>query len=116
MTQKIVSFEVAEYIKKAGYPQEGDWWYTQDGDDLSDCLMPNYQGFYAPTYLDVWLWLWREKGLRLSVEYTRATETEYESWCTLNQEHLCNLPVSNGDAEEAIEKSIKYIIDNDLIK
>lgn len=54
--------------------------------------------------------------MRLSVEYVRATETKYESWCTLNQEHLHNLPVSNGDPEEAIEKTIDHLCDNNLIK
>lgn len=114
---KRVSFETAKALKEAGYPQIGEYWY--DGSGLccySESDVDEIGYIFSPTYVEVWLWLWREKGLRLSIEYTRATETEYESWCTLNQEHLCNLPVSNGDPEEAIEKSIKYIIDNDLIK
>lgn len=130
---KRVSFEVAKALKEAGYPQgvlpkilkEKSFPMYYNGD-----FVPNYVYFYAyyittfdtnlcvacPTYIEVWLWLWREKGMILSIEYVRATETEFESWTTLNQEHLPKVPTSNGDPEEAIIAAIESLCDNNLIK
>lgn len=111
---KRVSFKIAKYIKEAGYPQ-GNYGhhYLFNGEPAYGAITG--KDITAPTYFETWLWLWREKKMRLSVEYVRATETKYESWCTLNQEHLHNLPVSNGDPEEAISEAIEFLVDNDLI-
>lgn len=108
---KRVSFKVAQAIKEAGYPQEGDWWYSKDG-KLSDWLMPHQQEIYAPTYLDVWLWLWREKGIQITIGvdfcciWVPDKEVNYMSKTT----------IKNNDPEEAIIAAIEYLVNNDLIK
>lgn len=108
---KIVSFEVAKALKEAGYPQEGDWWYSQDGDDLSDCLMPNYQEFYAPTYLDAWLWLWREKKKWIDIIYS----LDEDGWTFGQNPSPCDCGLYS-DPEEAIEAAIDYIVASKRLK
>ena len=93
MGQKRVSFKVAKAIKEAGYPQEynSPCYVTEDCikeyDRDYDGDMPligereykegqyinrfSYRDeecdpphCYAPTYIDVWLWLWRENQIQ----------------------------------------------------
>lgn len=105
---KIVSFKVAKAIKEAGYPQgaENTAYYNENGvlikpfvynggDEIAD----------APTYLDAWLWLWREKNIQIQNEFDSA--------------NIWPIGVSisyYADPEEAIEAAIEYLADNDLIK
>lgn len=111
---KCVSFEVAKAIKEAGYPQKCGLWYNKKGIEFS--YTEDYSECYArPTYLDVWLWLWREKKNAIPADYF-GYENNYWSSC---------VPLGDGrfeffeplhDPEEAIIKAIDYVVDNDLIK
>lgn len=115
MGAKRVSFKVAKAIKKAGYPldtpiTEVGWYnaagiYTKtpppiwEGDNLFEAL--------APTYLDVWLWLWREKGIVIDPDEV-GNDWYIDSFM---------LPMETyPDPEEAIIAAIEYLVDNDLVK
>lgn len=128
---KRVSFDVAKAIKEAGYPQEWydcEYYYTQNGDvKRCDDYLGNtvedisYHQRYcipAPTYIEVWLWLWREKNIRFDIEDLWDAELSYpERGCASNTNQLggiCTPEVS--DPEEAIEKAIAYLCENGLIK
>lgn len=69
---KRVSFETAKWLKANGYPQEQtEGVYNIDGDWVGILTLKDSASFYdtvdAPTYMDVWLWLWREKNIRIMV-------------------------------------------------
>lgn len=128
MKNKIVSFKVAKVIKEAGYPQysgENYWW--KEGSYLSEHTEPLveiYKGddyydyrqylYYAPTYLDVWLWLWREKRIEIEVygEVNLVLKNGYELLRDVSWEYV----ESNPDPEEAIIEAIEYLVDNNLLK
>lgn len=122
MEQKRVSFKVAKAIKDAGYPQDNvpiteiGWYniarvYTKQ--------LPTYwEGDHrfvaiAPTYLDVWLWLWRDKRFAIPADYF-GYDNDYWSSC---------VPISGNrfeffephDPEEAIIAAIEYIVDHNLL-
>lgn len=107
---KIVSIEVAKAIKEAGYPQEGKHGY-RDGESSLVCYPREGLEFYvAPTYIEVWLWLWREKNIRIEIIDSKITT---QCYATINDEKdttLFNSP------EEAIVAAIKFLVNNDLIK
>lgn len=110
MEQKRVSFKVANALKEAGYPQDKfnyNKYYTKGG-NLS-CVyqygVPYYDVVcFAPTYLDVWLWLWREKGIKFEIvkngDKVLCKEEPYIF-------HYMK------DPEEAIIAAIEYLFDND---
>lgn len=62
---KRVSLKVAKALKEAGYPQTDlSCWYDAFGTVFT--VRPRNESYYvAPTYLEVWLWLWRKKDLRI---------------------------------------------------
>ena len=73
MELKIVSFKVANALKEAGFPQKWEYlkyYYTTKGVITNDFYITTTEEIkcVAPTYLEVWLWLWREKGIRFDVE------------------------------------------------
>ena len=116
MEQKRVSFKVAKAIKEAGYPQ----WSVEGADNTKlayDCVGEmweiryfdqNPQDYYtAPTYLDVWLWLWREKKITIDI----VGGIEFRIHITDNFIGGCG-----DNPEEAIIKAIEYLVDNNLIK
>lgn len=122
---KIVSYKVAQAIKKAGYPQECNVhisYYDKDGQyhygSQIGAPKSSFHGtVYAPTYLDVWLWLWREK--KTHIEFGDMVYKIYDAteWVDGYGYHLIDL--SNkvvNDPEEAIISAIRYLVDNDLIK
>lgn len=111
-----VSFEVAKAIKEAGYPQGNTdkCYLTADHNKYykEGQIVENDDGEWSvltknladiPTYLEVWLWLWREKDIQCSIKdgyvYIGSDELDYYS-----------------DPEEAIIGAIEYLVDNDLIK
>lgn len=112
---KRVSFEVAKAIKEAGYPQDKEsitniGWYNLSGVYTNE-LPKFWEGdnrfvAVAPTYLDVWLWLWREKKICIEIKdnhyYTLAK--------VMNQRFHADSP------EEAIISAIEYLVKNNLIK
>ena len=118
---KTVSFEVAKAIKNAGYPQTIN-------SISSECYLPNGQLYtsyidatvplqefhemkavsIAPTYLDVWLWLWKEKKIYIQVGIDCCTLSyTWGDSCTFK---------NNSDPEEAIKAAIEYLVRNNLIK
>lgn len=117
MNQKRVSFEVAKAIKEAGYPQTinsiSSEWYLPNGQlytSYIDATIP-LREFHtmlaeciAPTYFEVWLWLWREKRKSIDIVFNGY------SWESSENCEDCN------DPEEAIIAAIEYLADNDLIK
>ncbi len=107
MAQKRVTFDVAMALKEAGYPQEDCDEYLNEYGAIDAYLGHNTA---RPTYLDVWLWLWREKGRELSLNYDRDFKN-WDSWIK-----GMDAPSIGNDPEEAIEVAIKYIVDNNLIK
>lgn len=135
---KKVSFKVAKAIKEAGYSQDcsNEYWIKFKnkpelliikGDEaldfyenISDETDENYvEEYYTVTeYLEVWLWLWREKNIRFDVEDFWNAELSYpERGCACNTNQLggiCTPEVS--DPEEAIIAAIEYIVENNLIK
>lgn len=96
---KRVSFNVAKALKEAGYPQS-------DYDEMMGSIT-------KPSYLDVWLWLWREKKVAIS---TNRFEREWGSLVLTS----FNKPLFIGNhfsgPEEAIIAAIKYLADNNLLK
>ena len=137
---KRVSLDVAKAIKEADYRQRldndviltesyNDEMYEFDpGDTISfrmhinSTFIESYDNIpksillECPTYLEVWLWLWREKGFRFELAHP-----EYKGEYDFDKLY-CN--VTNGivvtddysDPEEAIIKVIDCLVDNDLIK
>lgn len=138
MEQKRVSFGVAQAIKEAGYPQglhemyvyaicnhrnSGAMPHYKEGEllspsELDECNYCESDLIVAPTYLDVWLWLWREKGIRFDIEDLWDVELSYpERGCASNTNQLggiCTPEVS--DPEEAIITAIEHLVDNKLLK
>lgn len=111
MKLKKVSFEVAKAIKEAGYPQgcTSQCYLTKDhnhfyrksqivGDVNEWRLLTNHIAD-IPTYIDVWLWLWREKRCPILIDYS-----------------FCGIDKNTNDPEEAIIAAINYLVDNNLIK
>lgn len=111
MEQKRVTFEVAKALKEAGYPQIGDYWYSDNG-GLSDDWIPEMMYCAAPLVTDVWLWLWREKGISIDIEHLIGND--FANF-VLGRRILTNGQYQT-DPEEAIEAAIKYIVDNGLLK
>lgn len=109
---KIVSFEVAKSVKEAGYPQEWndtEFYYTENGElkcsddyegnSIEDIMYYQRYAVPAPFVMEIWLWLWREKGTPIRVDYA-----------------FCGIDDKINDPEEAIETTIEYLVKNDLIK
>lgn len=65
----------------------------------------------APTYLDAWLWLWREKTIAIDCGCDVIGDNHWFSFIT----HLKTIK-SGKDPEEAIKEAVNYIIENNLIK
>lgn len=143
MELKIVSFKIAKAIKEAGYDVICDYGYcvtdgipclvkteeewerhainNSDMQDFLACTCQQVEGkddCTAPTYLEVWLWLWREKNIRFDVEDLWNANLSYtERGCACNTNQLggiCTPKVS--DPEEAIIAAIEYLVTNNLIK
>lgn len=106
---KRVSFKVAKAIKEAGYPQNYSFnvsVYDKEGKEVAigDTDIPlNCEAILAPAYLEVGLWLWREKDIYCEIKdgYLYVAGDELECY---------------NDPEEAIIEAIEYLVDNDLIK
>ena len=65
----------------------------------------------APTYLEVWGWLWREKEIRIELNSGAIVSmrvTDF-SWSVVYQNNY-------SDPEKAIIAAIDYLVENNLIK
>lgn len=118
---KRVSFKVALALKEAGYPQ-----YRKDVGYVTESCTDRFNVYHegeltenasrmvkkvsAPTYLEVWLWLWREKRIEISCSYF-APLLEWR--ITINDKRV---NIKHNDPEEAIIMAIEYIVENNLIK
>lgn len=119
MEQKIVSFEVAKAIKDAGYPQgyTSQCYLTSDHnqfyhkgqivDEVDEWRSLTVHLADIPTYLDVWLWLWREKRIWLQVRHM-GNGNWFKCWAVTGQNF--------SDPEEAVVSAIEYLVDRNLIK
>lgn len=102
---KRVSFKVAKAIKDAGYPFEYDDCNIIDNCDANLDKWKFWSKFINCTYIDVWLWLWREKK-------RNVTPIPTSPWDGFWSSEGGKYP----DPEEAIIAAIEYLVDNDLIK
>lgn len=64
MSKMIVSYKVALWLKERGYDEPEEKCYGDDEKTYfceGSCNSALVEGFTsAPTYIDAWLWLWRE--------------------------------------------------------
>lgn len=108
---KRVSFEVAQVLKDAGYPQDknnGTMVYPTIGEfrgvlsGFNDAAPKRDElSINAPYYLEVWLWLWREKRSWLEVRHLGGDW--FKCFAT------------ESDPENAIIGAINYLAENNLI-
>lgn len=84
---KEITKEIKDYLLSVGYPDK--------------------EKIY---YLEVWLWLWREKKISLEL----FLFAERNVWYVLYDG--CREMPRKDDPEEAIEKAIEHLVENDLIK
>lgn len=99
---KRISFKVAKAIKEAGYPQ----------DYKNEDVYTNLNGgiWVKPLYLEVWLWLCREKKMLLSIQEFCG------EWNVYSPQAHGHIAQNFTDPEGAIIAAIEYLVDNDLIK
>ena len=122
---KRVSFEVAKYLKEVGYPQGNTlhgYWIAEDTKggrikygDIVNAVHWGKDGNIVdiPTYLETWLWLWREKGIHLNTDTSRK-DIVCIYWDNTIIHEIKDMRII--DPEEAIEAAIKHLVDNNLIK
>lgn len=112
---KRVSCPVAKALKEAGYPQyDLSVWYDVNGVIFTIYPKDGTEYCVAPTYLEVWLWLWREKDIYIDVVSDHG-RTRMSIW-RHDDEPICDNLALFDDPEEAIIEAIRYLVDNDLIK
>lgn len=112
---KRVTFKVAQVIKDCGYPQDYtkcDVWFSSDGkmfnctEDYSDC-------YASPTYIEVWLWLWRVKKKNIDVVALADGSCGTFIW---KFGEWISTQIKFEDPEEAIIASIEHLVNNNLIE
>ena len=123
---KRVSFNVAKAIKQAGYPQEkkdGTALYPVKGEFKgklcgynSDAPERDKLSIVAPTYFEVWDWLWREKKCYIQPELCFKSNNESSFVCIDKINHIALVKSSSQDPEEAIIAAIEYLAENNLLK
>lgn len=125
---KRVSFEVAKALKEAGYDEVCQYGYcVVDGiptlvkteeewerhpinnSDMYDFLVCTCQEIEgkedctAPTYLEVWLWLWREKKYPINVDCHIGGNGKWSTDMSIED---------YTDPEEAIIAAIESLVDD----
>lgn len=127
MELKRVSFSVAKALKEAGYPQEGVWYYSPDG-RIGEAV-PDPEDYLAPTYLQAWLWLWREKKYRILLSASNQRWDEVHGIVTGTDGEVCQSyhrgekaydatdhRANWQDPEEAITEAINHLVEHKLLK
>ena len=122
---KKVSFKIANALKEAGYPQ-GNTELCYLTADLGQCtkgqVVNNIDGMWTiltkdlvdiPTYLEVWLWLWREKQMTIDIIALSHGSCGAFGW---QFGERINSKVKFNDPEDAIISAIDDIVENNLIK
>lgn len=127
---KRVSFKVAMLIKEVGYPQgETDKVYVVKDKRLplygnrieeGSLIDSEFRDFSlcidAPYTMQVWLWLWREKGIYIDIAHYYSSD-EATIWDKkYNKIKSIDCFGKYQDPEEAIIAAIEYLVTNDLIK
>lgn len=110
---KRVSFKVAKAIKEAGYPQgtENTAWYNENGELVKPFVFNGGNEVAdAPTYLEVYLWLWDELGIKFIID---LDEDGAKCYGRVND---VIIDESGDDPEEAVITAIEFLIDNNLIQ
>lgn len=122
---KRVSFKVAKAIKDAGYSQHPNisefWYVTEHSEPIFDVpykkagtLVDDWDFatnmVAAPTYIEVWLWLWREKHIALDLIFDDVCNC---TWDVVPDDLVC---IEKDDPEEAIVEAINYLVINKLLK
>lgn len=91
---KEITKEIKEYLLSVGYPDKEKIFY-----------------------LDVWLWLWREKKIHIENDDNQYKIYDATEWEDSFGYHLIELSDNLfKDTEEAIISAIEYLVENDLIK
>lgn len=117
---EYVSFEVAKAIKGAGYPQDNsDYLYDANGAfagrlDYESWGISTWDKIAKPTYLEVWLWLWREKKISIDAEFIPIGTGGWGNF--VFGKRVFTNGQYQADPEEAIIEAIEYIVDNNLLK
>lgn len=91
---KRVTYKVAKAIERAGYP-----FSTEVNEYFSE---------YYPYYMEVCIWLWREKNINIKDTRDGAV------WIWVGNNPSIYLQVSR-DPEEAIISAINHLVENNLI-
>lgn len=115
---KRASFAVAKALKEAGYPQESDRFYYNTLGGLTEFPYVGgcHHGYRAPTYLDAWLWLWREKGIYIDIAHYCSSD-EVTIWDKkYNKIKSIDCFGKYQDPEEAIIAAIKCLVEQKLLK
>lgn len=96
-----------EYRERRLEWDEKDEFHTTD--DWADEIEPSFYGsaIAAPSYLEVWLWLIREKKINLSPIYWNSDKSWHVPGFIKDR---CN------DPEDAIISAINYLVENKLLK
>lgn len=119
---KRVSFKVAKALKKAGYPQgTSKYLYDIDGTfaskyDYEQWNINTLTKIDMPTYLEAWLWLWREGKFKIDLDECFGVCMIYDTTILDYRRNGDIYEFKYTDPEEAIEKAIVYLVDNNLIK
>ena len=123
---KRVSFKVAKAIKSAGYPQEkkdGTALYPVKGEFKgklcgynSDAPERDKLSIVAPTYFEVWLWLWREKKCYIQHELCFRNDSESSFVCIDKINNIAWVKSLSEDPEDAIIAAIERLVEKDLLK
>lgn len=118
---KRVSFKVAKAIKEARYPQTHGMCYYIGVDEFRPMEISRQayncnEHISAPTYLEVWLWLWREKGIYIDIAHYYSSD-EVTIWDNkYNKIKGIDCMGKYYDPEEAIIAAIEHLVTNNLIK
>ena len=115
---KRISFGIAKALKEAGYPQSymRGTFFNEQGEPLvvTDIKERIEYDIYAPTYFEVWLWIWREKGIHIDIDATIRDGARAS--IMLDNSGKVDKYINSKDPEEAIAQAIEFLVDNDLIK
>lgn len=120
---KKVSFNVAKALKDAGYPQKKLTTKVylvncdKEGELVHYTSALYYDCVVVPAYLDAWLWLWKEKNIRIEIEDMMYKIYDATEWVDNYGYHLIDLSKNVfTDPEEAIKNAIEFLVEKNLIK
>lgn len=118
MKQKYVTLDVAKVLQEAGYPQSYDedvnHWYCIDGG--LDTNLIDDPICSAPTYIEAWLWICRnKKNIRFEIDF----KTKHFATVIVLVDGDVMQIIKKPDVEDAISEAIDCLVQKykkDLIK